>query len=106
MPEMAVAVAAVRLGAPNMAVSNLLGSNLFNVVILVPEDLLHTAGPILADVDVAHALSAMSAMTMTGIAMVALLVRPRNQPHPRFGGLGAVLIAIYLLNSYALYHYQ
>ena len=100
-----MAIAAVRQGSPNMAVSNLLGSNLFNVVILVFEDLLHRPGPILADVDGAHAISAMSAMTMTGIAMVALLVRPRKQPPARIGGLGVVLIAIYLLNSYVLYLY-
>ncbi|MFQ5418162.1 MAG: sodium:calcium antiporter, partial [Myxococcota bacterium] len=40
VPEMVVAIAALRIGAPNMALSNLLGSNLFNILILVPADLL------------------------------------------------------------------
>jgi cation:H+ antiporter len=105
MPEITVAIAAVRLGAPNMAVSNLLGSNLFNMAILVPEDLLYRAGPILRDVDPTHTMSAMSAMTMTGVAMVALLVRPQKRPFARLSAVGAILISIYLLNAYVLYLY-
>jgi cation:H+ antiporter len=102
-PEMAVAVAAIRIGAPNMAVSNLLGSNLFNILILVPEDLLFSRGPILAAAAPVHALSAVSAMMMTGIAMVALLVRPRPS---RFGGASLLLLSIYLINSYLIYMYR
>jgi cation:H+ antiporter len=103
VPEMAVAVAALRIGAPNMAVSNLLGSNLFNILILVPEDLLFTSGPILAAASPVNALSAVSAMMMTGIAMVALLVRPRGS---RFGGVSLLLLSIYLINSYLVYLYR
>jgi cation:H+ antiporter len=73
VPEMVVTIAALRMGSPNMAVSNLLGSNLFNILILVPEDLVYTQGPILAAVSPVHAISAVSSMMMTGIAMVALL---------------------------------
>jgi cation:H+ antiporter len=102
VPEMVVAVAAIRIGAPNMAVGNLLGSNLFNILILVPEDLLFTRGPILSAASRLHALSAVSAIVMTGIVMVALLVRPRGS---RFGRASLVLLAIYLINSYLLYLY-
>ncbi len=96
VPELVVAVAAIRLGAPNMAVGNLLGSNLFNILILVPEDLLFTRGSILAAVSSLHTLSAVSAMMMTGIVMVALRVRPRGS---RFGGVSLLLLSIYLVNA-------
>jgi cation:H+ antiporter len=102
VPELVIAVAAIRIGAPNMAVGNLLGSNLFNILILAPEDLLFARGPILSAASGLHALSAVSAIVMTGIVMVALLVRPRGA---RFGRASLVLLAIYLINSYLLYLY-
>jgi len=78
------------------------GSNLFNVLILVPEDLLFTRGPILSAASSLHAISALSAIAMTGIVMVALLVRPRGS---RFGTASRLLLAVYLVNSYLLYPY-
>ena len=38
----------------DMAVANLFGSNLVNILILVPEDLLYSEGPILAAVSPLH----------------------------------------------------
>jgi cation:H+ antiporter len=102
VPELVVAVAAVRIGAPNMAVGNLLGSNLFNILILVPEDLLFTRGPILTAASEVNALSAVSAVLMTGIVMIALTVRPRGA---RFGLASLALLAVYLINSYLLFLY-
>jgi cation:H+ antiporter len=100
VPELVVSVAAIRIGAPNMAVGNLLGSNLFNIVILVPEDLLFTSGPILSAASGLNVLSAVSALMMTGVVMVALLVRPRGS---RSKGASLLLLAIYLVNSYLVY---
>ena len=104
VPEMVVAVAALRIGAPNMAFSNLLGSNLFNIVILLPEDLLYTQGPILAAASPFHAVTAISAVIMTGVTMVSLLSRPRVQVF-RFAPASVVLIAVYLVNSYLSFLY-
>ncbi len=103
VPEIAVAVAALRLGAPNMAVSNLLGSNLFNIVILVPEDLAWSEGAILSSVSSLHSLSALSAVLMTGIAIGALLRRSDRPGFLRLSRVSQMLVAIYLLNSYFLY---
>ena len=66
LPELVVTIAAVRYGALNMAVAGLLGSNLFNMLILAIEDGLYLPGPLLAHVSPAHAVSAISAMIMTG----------------------------------------
>jgi cation:H+ antiporter len=104
VPEMVVAVAALRIGAPNMAFSNLLGSNLFNLVILVPEDLLYSQGPILAAASPLHAVSATCTVIMTVITMVSLGSRPRVQLL-RFGPASVVLIAVYLVNSYLGFRY-
>lgn len=75
LPELVVTITALRMGALDMAVANLLGSNLFDIAIIAIDDLLYTQGPILSAVSPLHAASAVTAMTMGAIAIVALRVR-------------------------------
>lgn len=51
----------------------------------------------------ALAASAMSAMVMTGIVIVGVLYRPRRRLVGPIGWIGLGLLAVYLLNTYALY---
>lgn len=105
LPETVVTVAALRIGAFDMAVANLFGSNLVNILILVPEDLLYLDGPILAAVSPLHAVSGVSAMVMTAIAIVSLLTRPEKRVWHGVSWASLFLLVIYLLNSYAIYLY-
>jgi cation:H+ antiporter len=75
-----------------------LGSNLFDVVIVAIDDLLYLKGPILADVSAAHAISAASAMGMSACLIGAFWVRPR-----RAGWINLALAALFLFNSWAVY---
>jgi cation:H+ antiporter len=106
LPELVVTLAALRLGAFDMAVGNLLGSNLVNVLILVPEDLLYRDGPILGAVSPLHAVSGMSALVMTGVAIVGLVYRPRRRFALGLSWASMSLLSIYLLNTYVLYLYD
>lgn len=103
LPEITVTFAALRLGAIDMAIANLLGSNLFNIAILAVDDAFYLNGPLLAHVSPVHAVTALAAIAMSAVVMIGLLTRPRG----RIGGVmswpGLALVAIYLLNSYALY---
>ncbi|HRH68151.1 MAG TPA: hypothetical protein PLB89_01460 [Flavobacteriales bacterium] len=75
LPEVAVSVAALRIGAVDMAVSNLLGSNLFNIVILAIDDLVYRGGFLLKDASDAHLLSVLSTIIMSAIVIVGLTFR-------------------------------
>jgi cation:H+ antiporter len=103
MPELAVTLSALRIGALDMAVGNLLGSNLFNLVILAIDDLFHRPGPLLAAVAPIHAMTAFSALTMTGLALVGLFYRPQRRFLRTFGWVSLGLLAILLLNGYAVF---
>jgi cation:H+ antiporter len=103
LPELAVTIAALRVGALDMAIANLLGSNLFNLLILAVDDLFYTNGPLLARVSALHAMSAVSAMVMSGIVIVGLLYQPRTRLVAGLGWIGLGLFTVYLLNAYALY---
>jgi cation:H+ antiporter len=103
LPEAVVTVSAVRIGALDMAIGNLFGSNLFNISILALDDLLYANGPLLARVSPAHAVSALSAIMMTGVAIVGLLYRPKLRVFRTVGWTSIVLFVMYLLNAYLLY---
>jgi len=79
LPEVAVTLSALRLGALDMAIGNLLGSNLFNVAILAIDDAAYVRRALLADASPAHAGTAMAAVVMTGLVIVGLVVRPHGR---------------------------
>ncbi len=98
-----VTIAAIRLLAFDMAVSNLLGSNLFNLLILVPEDLLYVSGPLLAAISPCHAVSAASALVMTCIAALGIVRPPKRRAFRRVTWVGIVLGMVYVINFAILY---
>ena len=104
-PELAVTIAAVRMGAIDMAVANLLGSNLFDILILAVDDLFYADGPLLANVSPAHAVSAVSAIIMTGVAVIGLFYRPAGPLWRNVSWISVFLLVLYLLNSYILYRH-
>jgi cation:H+ antiporter len=103
LPELVVTIAALRLGALNMAMANLFGSNLFNMFVLGVDDIAFLKGPILSHVSPVHAVSAFSAVIMTGIVVVGLLYRARKRVFRYVDWISISLFLIYLLNSYVLY---
>jgi cation:H+ antiporter len=103
LPEFVVTVAALRIGALDMAIANLLGSNLFNIAILAVDDLFFRPGPLLSFVSPMHAISAASAVVMTGIVIVALLHRPRTRILKTVGWASLGLLTLYVLNTWILY---
>lgn len=102
LPEMAVTVSAVRIGALDMAIGNLLGSNLFNVAILAVDDLFHPGASLLAEVSVAHATTAGFAVAMTGLTVVGLYYRPQGRLLRAVGWVSIGLVALYALNVAAV----
>jgi cation:H+ antiporter len=103
LPELVVTIAALRLGALNMAIANLLGSNLFNMLVLAIDDLAYTKGPLLSHVSPVHAVSAFSALIMTGIVVVGLLYRSKTRVFRYLDWISISLFLVYLLNSYVLF---
>jgi cation:H+ antiporter len=105
VPELVVTFAAMKLGALDMALGNLVGSNLFNIMILGVDDLFYTTGPLLAHVSIVHTATALTAMAMTGIAIVALLYHPRKRVLHTVGWASVLLAAVFLLNAWVLYRF-
>ncbi len=105
VPELAVTIGALRIGAIDMAIGNVLGSNLFDILILAIDDLLYTPGPLFSFVSPTHAVTALSAMMMTGVAIIGLLYRPKTRVLKTVGWVSLFLFSLYLLNTYVIYLY-
>lgn len=105
LPEMAVTLSALRLGALDMAIGNLLGSNLFNVTILAVDDLFYVSGPLLADTAPVHTGTAVAGVLMTGLVLIGLLVRPAGRMLRTASWVGVGLVATYVLNASLVFMY-
>ena len=103
LPEVATSLAAVRLGAIDLAISNALGSNLFNVMLLAVFDLADGRGNFWAAVSSANALSAVIAVMMTGVAIVSLIYRASPKTPYRFNWDGVALLVMYAGAMLAIY---
>jgi cation:H+ antiporter len=99
LPEMVVSIAAVRMGSIDLAVGNLLGSNIFNMFILAIDDLIYTDGPILLATNPNHALSALVTLLMTSVISISILF---GSPKKRFA-LGVDAIIMILLYAALLF---
>lgn len=105
LPEIVVSLTAVRIGAADLAIGNLLGSNIFNIVILAIGDVLYIKGPLLAHVDIMHTVPALTALAMTSIAIVGLTYRAdRKRLFLSWDSIGMILC--YLSNLLMLYIIQ
>jgi len=75
LPEMVTTIAAVRLGANDMAIGNLFGSNLFNMFALGLTDVFFVQGRFLSVIDPAFLLVGMLGLLMTGLGLIGNLAR-------------------------------
>ncbi|MBN1938598.1 MAG: sodium:calcium antiporter [Candidatus Aminicenantes bacterium] len=103
LPEAVVSIGALRLGRADMAISNLLGSNLFNMVVIAVCDVLYRPGALLKYVSPAGLMSGLTALVMTGIVITALVYRTKTKSILRIGFEAVALGFVYLMGSYFLF---
>lgn len=72
LPELVASITAIRVGAFDLVVGNVFGSNAFNMVLFTPLDALHD-GPLFAAANQAHAASAFAVILATVIAVLGQL---------------------------------
>ena len=72
LPEMVVTVSAVRLGALDLAVGNIFGSNMTNMFLVGVCDLFFIKGPILGLVSPRHIVTAVSSLVLTLIVLMGM----------------------------------
>ena len=72
LPEIVVSLAAVRIGAVDLGIGNVLGSNLFNLLILGLDDVFYRQGPLMADASASHNISIVAIVMMNALFLIGL----------------------------------
>lgn len=75
LPELVASFTALRIGAHDLAVANLFGSNVFNMAVLLLFDLFYVKGPLLSSVEPRHAITVFIAIIMSGLALQVTVSR-------------------------------
>jgi cation:H+ antiporter len=104
-PEVVVTVSALRIGALDMAIANVLGSNLFNIIYLAVDDLFYTKGSVLASVNSAHAITAFTSVMMSALVIVGFIYRPQQRAILKLTWISLGLFVLYILNTWVQFQY-
>ncbi|MCS7198131.1 MAG: sodium:calcium antiporter [Candidatus Bipolaricaulota bacterium] len=104
-PELVTSIAAIRMGAVDLALGNVLGSNIFNMNILVISDLFYRGGYIISAGSSTHAITALVGLLLSGLIALGLL-----SPIPgRIGRVSfesLIILAVYLLGVYLVFMHR
>jgi cation:H+ antiporter len=96
LPEIVVSLAAVRIGALDLGIGNVLGSNLFNLLILGLDDVFYRQGPLLADAAASHSISIVAIVIMKGLFLIGLTYKVMTKRFVVAWDTGAIA-AVYVI---------
>lgn len=103
LPELSTALAAVRQGNYEMAVSNILGTNCLEMALFLIADVAYRDGPILAEADASAMLAAAMGLIVTCLLLLGLLER-RDRTIGRMGLDSIAVLITYVVGLAGLYH--
>ena len=103
LPEVSTVLGAVRLRRYEMAISDVFGTNLFNVTIIFLVDALYDGPPVLGQAGPFVAFGAMLAIVLTALFLVGMIER-RDRTVLRMGFDSLAAVMMYLGGVAVLYH--
>jgi cation:H+ antiporter len=103
LPEIAASLAAIRLGAIDLAIGNVLGSNLFNIAQFFVYDLADGPANFWSALTEANAFAAVMAAMMTGVVIISLMYRASPKTPYRISWDGLALAGMYVGSIAILY---
>jgi cation:H+ antiporter len=104
LPEIAASLAAIRLGAIDLAIGNVLGSNLFNILLFSIYDVADGSASFWSSLTNANGFAAVMATMMTGVVIISLMYRASPRTPYRISWDGVALIFMYLASIITLYY--
>ena len=102
-PNVTVTISALRIGAVDMAIANLLGSNLFDILILAVVDIFYVKGPLLAGVNASYAITAFTAVMMSLLVIIGFVFQPQQIALLKLTWISLGLFLMYILNAWVLF---
>ena len=104
LPEVAVSVAAARIGNAEMAVGNLFGSNIFNILLLTVSDIFYVSGNLLKEASESNMVTVLAIITMNAIAIAGLTFRPEKKAFRFFAWDSTLILLLYLATMLFIFY--
>jgi len=102
LPELVTTLAAIKIGADDMAIGNLFGSNMFNMFAIGLTDIFFTQGRFLAVIDPSFLLVGVVGLLMTGMGLIGNLAKLEKRVW--FIEIDALaLVIVYFVSLWLLY---
>ncbi|QNO15134.1 sodium:calcium antiporter [Alkalicella caledoniensis] len=105
LPEIVTSAQAAIIGNPDIAVGNVFGSNMFNIVIIAVVDLVQGSGPLLLNVKMGHILTGGIGILLSGLAAIFILAKI-NLSIFGVGIDSIILVLVYLVGVRLLLRYN
>ena len=102
MPEVSTSVAAIRLGASDLALGNLYGSCAFNILILALADPFYRKGVLVEALGREHVAAGLIAVFLMALGLVQVMTRGRAPARLSNAGL-VVMVPVYLAGVYLVF---
>lgn len=102
LPELVASLAALRLGAYDLAIGNVFGSNSFNIAMLAVLDAVQP-GPFLSIIASVNAITGVAVILVTAVAISGQLYRAKSRIH--FIEPDAFLVVALTLSAMGLVYY-
>jgi cation:H+ antiporter len=107
LPEVGTSFAAMRIGARDMAIANMVGSNMFNTgVVPFTDDLFYRNGHFLGSFSSIHLITALITIGMTLVIIAGLLMRPRGKVVGTVTPEVVALLALFILAHVLVFIYR
>jgi cation:H+ antiporter len=107
LPELVSMIAALRMGATDLAIGNVFGSNAFNMILLAPLDALYHnpdhSGSLFAAVSPEHAITCVAVIMATQVAVMGQLYQVETRT--RFIEPDAWLVIVIVVSALAMIYY-
>ncbi len=102
LPELMATIGAVKLGLFDMAIGNIFGSNMLNIVLMPISDILYRTGSIYAYLSSTHILTAVAGILLTMIVIIGIIYRSKKS-FLKLGWDAIAIIIVYIASTYMIF---
>ncbi|OIJ18492.1 cation transporter [Anaerobacillus alkalidiazotrophicus] len=103
LPEAVAVLIAIQLRNYNLAIGSILGSNLFNILILIGSDVFYRPASILSAASSVHSITAIATFLLSVIILYSLLRSKVQKNQTVYWLPSAVLIFFYFVSSFLIF---
>ncbi|RXI97797.1 sodium:calcium antiporter [Anaerobacillus alkaliphilus] len=103
LPEAVSVLIAIKLRNYNLAIGSVLGSNLFNILILIGADVFYGPATIIGAVSSVHEITAIATFVLSIIVLYSLVRFKLPRFQTAYWLPSAVLVAVYFVSSYLIF---